>query len=420
MTKRKRLLCGTAAVLLGFPPAAARAAVPFGLQSDTVVRFFSQERAGADKEKGVPAYEYLRADAGHLDGPGLSAHAYGWGRYDLGSYYDDKSEGEILYGYLQYAWAANNAFVRAGRQYVFQGVADDTVDGLRVGSDVTPYATLSAYGGQPVSLETTNGRAGDRTWGGRAAHHFGGYYEIGVSFQRTDNDGERQEERLGIDSSITPPGPVSLTGASVRNLATDAWSEHAYEARLALGPFDLRPSFQRFDYGAYFGDGDKVPQVFRFLKSSDEIVTTLGAGASWVLPNRLEVAAKAKHYDYREATDTAWYGAGLLTYRLGGASEVGAEGGRMHGSTADNRYWLWRGHGYWEKGALLLSGDAVYVTYDEDIQDRGHSTFASLGAGTRLLSDALKLTLSGEYSADPYFDKDLRATLTAQYSFGAK
>ena len=40
------------------------------------------------------------------------------------------------------------------------------------------------------------------------------------------------------------------------------------------------------------------------------------------------------------------------------------------------------------------------------------------GAGQRFLKDRLELKLSGDYSADPNFDSDVRGMLVMNYRFG--
>jgi len=412
------LLIGwAAALLLGVAPGAALAGVQ--LESDTILRYFERDtRAGSD-QKVLPAYEYLRVAAGQLEGKGLSVHAYGWGRYDLADneFFGDRSQGEFLYGYLQYTHAQANLAARLGRLYVFEGVANESVDGLSVRGDLSSIFTLSAYGGQPVALEEVAGRDGDRIWGGRLSHHWAQWYDVGVSYKRVANDGELQEEALGIDSSVNLPLPVSLHGFSVRNLETDQWQEHTYEARLSLPKVALRPYFERFVYDAYFDTGANTASPFRFLKDAEETVTVIGGDLTWYPTGRVELELKAKNYGYRERADDAWYYAALASIHFKALTQLGAEMGVMDGDTDDTRYSLWRGYFYWDEKPAFLSGDVVYVKYDADILGEDRSIFASLGAGTRFLKDAVEVKLSGDYSSDPYFDKDLRGLLAVKILF---
>jgi len=389
------------------------------LHSETIVRFFERDTAQGQEQKVLPVYEYLRLDLGQLEDKGLSFHAYGWGRYDLArnDYFDDDAQGEVLYGYLQYSLAANNLSFRLGRQHVFEGVANESVDGVRVSADLTDYFSASVYGGQPVALEEVDGRSGDRIWGGRLGHHLGRLYAVGLSYKRVDNDGEKQEEALGVDSSLNVGTFATLHGTSVRNLETDQWQEHSYEARLPVGRFILAPYFQRFDYEAYFDTGANSGSPFRFLADSSETVTILGGDVTWNVTGALELGARAKHFNYQERDENAWYYAGLATWHLRSLGQVGGEVGRMDGDTDDTSYTQVRGFFYREMAPGFVSGDLVYVRYDEDIYGENRSLFASLSGGRRFLEKKLELSLSGDYSADPYFDRDLRGMLNLKYFF---
>ncbi|MBE0617846.1 MAG: hypothetical protein IH608_07975 [Proteobacteria bacterium] len=391
------------------------------VQSDTIVRYFQRDTSAGDDQAVAPVYEYLRVAAGQLEGKGFSVHGYGWGRYDLADneYFDDRSQGEVLYGYLQYSHETANFIGRLGRQYVFEGVANESVDGLSLRGDLSSLFSVSAYGGQPVALETTNGRSGDRIWGGRLSHHWGTRYDLGLSYKRIDDDSEKQEELLGVDSSLNLPTgiPVSFHGLSVRNMETDQWQEHSYEARVSIAKFLLRPHFERFVYDAYFDTGDDTGSPFRFLADSDEVVTIAGGDLTWYPTESIELELKGKKYNYQERDDNAWYYGALATIHVKGLSQFGLEAGVMDGDTDDTRYSLWRGFLYWDLKPAFVSGDVVYVKYDEDILDEDRSLFASLGTGMKFLDETLTLKLSGDYSTDPYFDQDVRGLLAVTYLF---
>ena len=89
----------------------------------------------------------------------------------------------------------------------------------------------------------------------------------------------------------------------------------------------------------------------------------------------------------------------------------------MNGDTDDTTYTQVRGFFYHDMAPGFVSGDAVYVHYDADILGEGRSAFASLSGGMRFLEETLEVSLSGDYSADPYFDRDLRAMINVKYLF---
>jgi hypothetical protein len=395
------------------------AAADVTIRSETMVRLFERDTSAGADQKVLPLYEYVQVDAGELEEKGFSFHAYGWGRYDLADneYFSDQSQGEVLYGYVQYTQEEGSFAARLGRQYVFAGVANESVDGLSVSSDLGSLFSISAYGGLPVALEEVDGRDGDRIYGGRLAHHIGRLYELGISYKKVDNDGDSQEEVLGVDSSLSLGTYAYINGFSARNLDADQWQEHSYEARIPISNFSLRPYFQYFDYDAYFDTGANTGGPFRFLVGSGETVTNLGADVTWFATSALELGVRAKHSSYDKRDDDAWYYAGLATWHLDSPSRVGIEVGRMNGDTDDTAYTQMRGFFYYDMDPAFVSGDAVYVRYDEDIFGEDHSAFASLSAGMRFLDEKLEVSLSGDYSADPYFDEDLRGLLNIKYLF---
>lgn len=414
-----RVLLGLTWTVLavGFgPPALASVRV----ESNTIVRFLErQERESGRSEDHhvIPAYEYLQVDADGLGLGGLSFHGYGWGRAAMGGdYFDERTQGEVLYGYLEYRHEETGISARLGRQAVFAGTSNESLDGLRFTAGVTPYLTVDLYGGYPVALEEVDGRGGDRLFGGRLGHHLGPLYDLGLSYKKVVNDGDRAQEDVGIDSHLQLPW-VSLSGFSTRNLVTDGWKEHSYTALTGLASFSLQASFQRFQFADYFDAGAKTPLTFRFLKDTDETVTVIGGEGQWAPAPLFDFRAVFRRYDYDERDETARYGAAGATLHVKQRTTVGADIGVMDGDSADNRFKLLRGSFYSDHDLGFVSGDAIWVKYDEEILGEDRALFASLGVGTRFWEDALELKISGDASSDPYFDKDFRGFVAVTYVF---
>jgi hypothetical protein len=409
--------------LLGILPAYSFGA-EMVVKSDTIFRFFERDTASEKDAAVLPGYEYLQIDAGQLDDYGLSFHLYGWGRADFADndYYNDQTAGELLYGYLQYRQEANRFSARLGRQHVFEGVANDAIDGLRLSSDLGDYFTLSLYGGQPVGLDSTQGRSGDSIFGGRLAHRFGTQYEIGVSYKEIDNDSETAEEKFGVDLSLFLPANLSLYGYSAYNEATGDWAEHSYELRVPIAAFLLKPYFQHFSYEDFFGTGANAVNPFRGLATADEELTAYGIDALWQLDAAWTIGGKAKFFEYDEQDSAETYSL-MLTWQSEDMTQLGGEIGHTAANdTAGNDYTLVRLFGYCEAMADQLwidffSGDLLIAFYDEEIYGEDSSLFVSLGAGKKFLNDALSVKLSGDYSQDPYFDDDLRGMLTMSYTY---
>lgn len=417
-------ICVTVILISLILPPIVAAATPVEIQSTTIIRLFQRDNLSSKDESVAPVYEYLQADIGQFKTKGLSLHLYGWGRTDLArsDYYEDNSTAELLYGYLEYTRPFSNLNLRLGRQQIVAGIANDSIDGLSLFTDLGDKFSLSAYGGFPVAFSTIQGRSGDQIYGGRISHHFASLYAIGLSYQQIKNDSEKQDQQLGIDTSFGLPGGVSLSGRSSYNLESDGWGEHFYQISAALGPFSFRPFFEKYDYRDYFAGGDRTPNPFAILTQGNEELTSYGTDLLWQKISNWDIGAKVKHFTYHVNDDTATYYAGLLTWHGASLTQIGGELGTMQGDAAKNNYLLSRLFFYWdrpkERLGSFISGDLVYALYDESIYGEDSSIFASLGVGQRFLKDRLELKLSGDYSADPNFDSDLRTMLVMNYRFG--
>jgi hypothetical protein len=394
------------------------------IQSETLFRFFERD-AGTEEDAAVlPVYEYLQIDTGELEDYGLSFYLQGWGRHDLADsgYYDDQTTGELLYGYLEYTRRANRCTVRFGRQYVFEGVANETVDGMRLSGNLGRQFSLSVYGGQPVGFGSENGREGDSIYGGRLAHRYRKIYEVGVSYKSVDSDDEIAEKMLGVDLSLSLPGSLSLLGFSSYNRESEDWAEHSYELRVPLGGFILKPYFQRFSYEDYFGSGANTVNPFRILAQSGEVLNARGLDAMWKLNYSWSFTGRIREHGY-DQFDTSRIYSILTDWQGENRDQYGVEIGRTAaGDVADNEYTLARIYGYSEEtgdrfGIDFISADLLLAYYDEEIYGEDRSLFVSFSGGWRLLHDVLSVKLSGDYSRDPYFDKDLRGMLTVSYTF---
>lgn len=426
MIVRKWLQCflGLGLAVAIFAPVQSPAA-EVNFKSDTILRGFERDTQTQTNAGVAPAYEYLQVDAGNLDKPGLALHLYGWGRWDLANnhYYEDDTAGELLYGYLEYSHKLAHFNAKLGRQSVFEGVANEVIDGLRLSSDLGRYFSGSVYAGQPVALDDVQGRSGDSIYGGRLAHHLPGWYDIGISAKQIRNDSEDAEKLAGVDLSVFLPHGVNLFGYSAYNLDTEGWGEHSYELRFAAGPVQLRPYFQHFKYEDYFNTKANSANPFRFLAGTGEELTIAGADVTLPVGDAWVLVAKGKHYSYDVLDDTSQYYSLQATWSGKGQSQIGGEFGYMKGDAAQNDYYLTRGFVYWDQMAAgcpigFVSGDVVYVSYDKAIYDQDSSLFISLALGKKFLDDSLDVKLSGDYSDDPYFDRDLRGMLSASYHFG--
>jgi hypothetical protein len=421
-TARTSLLAGLALVV-GLP--ATLPAVEIQLQSDTLIRGMERNIDGAEDKAVVPGYEYLRIDIGQSAEKGYSFHTYGWGRYDFADndFFEDSSDGELLYGYFQYADPESSLDLRAGRQNIFAGVGNDAIDGLLVSSNLGLGLVASAYGGQAVGFTSSNGRTGDSVYGGRLGYQQLQYGEVGVSYKILDNDDVTAEELVGMDLTLFLPANISFLGFSSRNLETSGWGEHSYELRIPVKTVNFRPYFGQYEYEHYFGTGVNTVNPFRVLAINGEELRVIGLDTAWKFSDVLDFGVKLKGNDY-DRMNSSEYASGLATWHGDELTQVGVEVGYMNGDLDKQKYLLTRLYGYLDGlsgvGVGFISGDMIWAHYDEPIFGRDDSLFFSLGTGRTFLDEALELKLSGDYSRDPYFDKDVRGLFTVTYRFDHK
>ncbi len=395
------------------------AAVDIDIRSDTIVRGFERRADSGEDELVLPVYEYLDVDYGDTEQGGLSFHLYGWGRKDLagGDYYEDDPEGELMFGYIRYHKPYSRLDASIGRQHVFAGVANQSVDGFRLSGGIGPYFSASIFGGLPVDYEDQDGGSADATYGTRLAHHLDGHYEIGLSYQKTEADGELAEEKAGADLVLNLGSWLTLTGLSSYNIDSENWREHRYDAQLLVSQVMIEPSFQYFSYQDYFGKGNSQNNIFHFLQDEEEVLSIAGTDIVWQGLGAVDVGVRGRHYDYDRRRETASYMAGLLTVNTSSSSQIGVEIGRMDGDSADNIYDLYRGYFYWQqplkmKAKGFISGDALFIAYDAPVYGEDKSVQYSVSAGRHFFNNRMETKLSGIFSKDPYFDNDVGGVVT--------
>lgn len=392
--------------------------------SETIVGGYERTVDNNDPKLVLPVYEYIGLDYGDTESGGLSWHFYGWIRKEsTGSgYYEDDPDGALIYGYLQYAKPYSRFRINLGRQHIFSGITNESVDGFQLETGLGPSFSASVYGGLPVAFNSAESGSGHLTYGGRLAYHFKSAFELGLSYQNINADSETVQNTAGADLTLKVGPWLVLNGLSSYNLETQDWREHRFDASLAIGPLILEPSYHFFQYDDYFNVENVNNNTFTFLRESDETLTIVGADLLWQPADLLEIGIRGRNYTYDLRDESARYYAGLLTFNLLGGSQLGAEVGRMDGETSENIYMLYRGYFYWQNplelsAAGFISGDIMYIAYDAPIYEVDNSFYGSLGGGHTFFDDRLKAKLSVTYSQDPYFDSDVGALMTIYIQF---
>jgi len=370
----------------------------------------------------APLYQYIRLDMGVLDQEGFSFHMYGWGRNDFknSDFFDSNPDGELLYGYIEYSEPNYSFNLKAGRQHIMTGVLNDIIDGIGIQSALSPYVHISVYGGFPVDQSSENGYVDTRFYGGRIAGRKSTDYEFGFSYKKITSDSEN-DEIAGFDVSAAMPFNISLLGSSSYNLDTRDWGEHFYEIRFEIGDFYFRPSFQQYQYADCFNPEDRDTALYRNLAQIGDSFSAFGSDVYWQQFRAVDLGFKAYYYNY-DLHNNAVYLEGNAIWHISGLSQIGGQISRLNGDASDRRYLLARTFFYWTMtGTRILpgsvSGDIMYVYYDESIYDRDFSFWMSLGAEWDYLEDTLAIKLSADWRNDPFFDSDLRGLLKISYVF---
>ncbi|GAB4262123.1 MULTISPECIES: hypothetical protein [Deferrisoma] len=385
--------------------------------TETILRHLERDTENAENAKAFPVYEYLGLDLAGI-GP-VSFHAYGWGRhsFDGAGVFEDDSAGELLYGYLRYAPEQWDLEVRAGRTSLFSGPANEVIDGVVARAGLAGGFSVEAFGGMPAAFDASGGRSGDRLWGARVAHRWGSLWDLGVSFQAADDDGDRVEELASADGTVRLGDLACLRARGVFNTADGGTQEVTAELPVYVGPFTLTPRFERYELEAFPEAATTRSGPLGFLRTQDETLALFGLDAEWTIGGSAQVGARWREYRYTERDEGARYGGLLGAFPFGESSWVGAEVGRAQGDEDEHRYVLGRAWAYASRGVWFGSADLVAARYDEEIGGDRSSVYGSLTGGVRALDDRLEASLSADYSADPYYDKDVRALVNLKWTF---
>ncbi|MBU0482388.1 MAG: hypothetical protein KKG47_14945 [Proteobacteria bacterium] len=419
---RPHLACAVLSLSLLIPSWSRAAEI--NIVSDSLLRSYERDTSAKTNIAVMPLYEFLQVESGSLTKPGLSFHAYGWGRSDLGdrAFFTDNESGELLYGYFEYTSDHRDFNTRLGRQNIFGGPTNEVVDGVSLGGEIVPNLGLMVFGGLPVSLTEENGVGGDLAYGGKLSYSFPGKHRLAVSYRMIESNSTRDDEVVGLDLFLVLPKDVDLSGMSTRSLVTDDWREHLYEARFSLDEVVVRPYFQQLQYADLFNSNTNSANPFRYLAGTGEKLATAGFDLSWMGMEGWEFGAKSKYHSFSVRTDDAYYVSALATWHSEEMSMVGIEAGVMDGDDPRDEYLLARLFCYWDEIPFSLpigfvTGDLIYADYGRQINNKGDSLFLSVGGGKKFLDGALEVKLAGDYASDPYYKEDYRSTLVVTYRY---
>ena len=394
------------------------------ISSETILRTFQRDTLAENDEIVVPVYEYLSVDYCDKEDGGIAFHGYGWVFKDAAEseFFNKDSEGEVLYAYLSYAKPYSTFKVNLGRQHIFSGIVNDSLDGLRIDIGLNQFISLSAFGGIPVATGDTDGRDKDTLYGGRLGILFPPAAELGLSYKTIQDFGNTQENTAGLDFYWSPLPAIAVDGKSAFNVETQGWREHHYGARFLVKDFEIRPLFQHFIYKDYFSPAKNPKNLFRYLYNSDETMTIWGADAGWYGTSIFNITFKGRQYTFKAREEDASFYSGGVVSNLPHDVSVGLEVGRMNGRIKEDQYQLFRGYCLWTDPPILghssnISVDALYQVFDEPLYNTDTAFFLSLSTVRGFANEKCRLSASVNYSQDPYFDDDVSAMMTILLSF---
>jgi len=430
LRKSHSLACLALAVSLFhpvFPPGDA-AAADLTFSSKTYVLGYERELAGGQKNRYVPAYEYLSADAANLGGKPVAIHFYGWGRVDLADQTGTgKTSGDIGSLYIEYLHPQGNAQVKAGRFLLAEGVAMETLDG-GFAKVTTPLGLgFAAYGGVPVEhsiLDNTD--KGDSLYGGRVFFARSGFVEVGVSYLKEKGSFQGKDRELyGGDLWLRVAGPVELTGQVAYNQAVHEIASQRYAVRIVPhSTLDVSAGYESYTYKGLFQPALNPAFVSPAVDNGDKVQTIFGVLDWRFLPGwTLELAAKDIRHDKADPGNASRGEIGVR-YAYNGRKDVaGLSAAAVAADKDENEYQEIRGFASYSPAKIRLALDAMAQKYKQEINGKKNAYQVVASAGYQLLA-ALQLSGDLTYTQSPNYQEDyaglIRATLELGTSTGGK
>jgi hypothetical protein len=425
--KRAALLSACIGIL--FCPAASPAAET-GVDATTIFRMEQRDVPGSSTQTLLPATQFLTVDFDKLADGNLSLHLSGWGRVDAAdkSYNDRTADGNVSYGYLQYRFDRGNGVAKAGRFFVFEGVANEQLDGAYVRGDFAKGIGASVFGGTPVSSGSAEDR-GSYIVGGRAHFRGGGKFELGASVVREGNvttvaAGENKNLRqlVGADIWISPHRVLEVTGHTYYNTVTSGVAENSYLA-------SVKPTRELTVFAEY--NENRLRDLFA-TTSLRTIFTdptlgdrfrSVGGGATYRVAKPVEITVDYKNY-HRDLGSSNRYGGEVRLVLLENTLRSGVSFHRLSAGGGINSYNEARAFTLHDAKAYFASLDAIGQFYSEPMYGKKHGYLFVGSLGYQILPG---LVLSGDvsYGSNPQFTEEvkglLRLTYAANYSAkGAK
>jgi hypothetical protein len=263
----------------------------------------------------------------------------------------------------------------------------------------------------------SDGRSSDTLYGARISQGRGGLYRIGASYLNEENAGSASREEAGADIFFAPLPLVEVTGSSLYNAIAKEWARHDY--RLALGPFvqrvRLTATWASTDYRYYFQSAVH-PAFLPEDPTAEERLDRIGGRLEIALGRGFTVAGEYTSYTYDIAGAANAYGGGLAW--AGSRITAGGDYRQVHGEEAENRYQEFSANAAVPLGPVLVSANAEYLSYEEEINGKKNAMTGKLGL-TYAASRAFELSASVEYGQTPDYDHEVKGLLAVLWRYEA-
>jgi hypothetical protein len=416
------LLCAAALAGLVLPPAAVRAA-EIHLSSRTYLLYYERDVPGGGTNRYAPIYEYLSGDAGNLGGTRVSFHFYGWGRQDLG---DDTGSGdrtgELGSAYLEYRHPTGNGEIRAGRFFLAEGTAAETLDGVFVKVRSAPGLGISLFGGIPVEHSITGSDEGESLYGGRIFVARAGFAEIGATYLKEKGSFQGDDrETVGADLWLRPGIPVEVTGRATYNLSTEAIASQRYVLRiLALRKLDLALGYDEYKYGDLFQTALHPAFLSPSIDNSDNVRSfflladfTVAEGVT------LEGGVKQLHHDRDDPGDAVRGDLGIRIAYNDRQDLAGLSAAIVTADRDENEYQEYRAFGSYTKGSFRFTLDAL--THRYKVAPSGgtiRDEYQVVGSAGWKPLPYLKLSGDLTYTRSPRFTEDYAGLVRVALDLG--
>jgi len=427
----KKTLCSLLPALSLLVFSSAVSAADVSLDANTIFRIEQRDIGGSNKQDIMPATQFLGLDVDRLADGNLSLHFYGWGRVDLAdkSYNNDKADGSLTYGYLQYRFKQANTDIRAGRFFVREGIVAEQVDGASVHGELPLGFGISAFGGATVHTkhlygENSDGK-GDTVFGGRVNYRYKGLLELGVSgvyegeAPRMTNYTNANHRLMGMDLWLSPVRMVEVMGHSSYNTETRTTAEHSYL-------LNIKP-IKNLVISAEFNEQREKSYLYAWTMFSGAALNpreksrSTGGSISYNFNKNVELAADYKHYT-RDLGNADRYGADVRLNLLNNSVRGGlgyhylrAGSGFAIGTNPSASYHELRAYALHDTKTYFAALDVIDYIFKDKIYSESSAWEASISLGYHI-TPALAVSGDFSYGRNPQFIEDGRGLIRLTYN----